>query len=339
MANYTLNSDLVDAVLFAAGENETAASNGGSAYYTATIRYLNRAYQAIWRGGGELLPDVSETWWWLRAHNNGVITLLPVFDSGTVLVTNNNTSITFSSAPQRNSSNISLQGYHFKVDDHADVFYISSHTSGATGATLDSVYTGPTDTAASFRAFKIDYTLASDVLELTSAMYAFQGGLTGTHNKIESISQAQLREKWPMEQISPGVPANFSRIAASSQAQVVRFSHYGGQSDTELIRIDYDYLAEPADIADDSNECVVPREFRRILVDWATFFVMQDKEDSSADKMFSRAAAGLRQMAEENRRYNARTAHTSYARIHPRPSRRALQKGPLRTESGVLIGG
>lgn len=334
MANYTTIEDLVDDVLFRAGENGNAASLAGSDYYNAIVKYLNRAYQSIWNGGGELLPDISEQWWWLQAYGSGVLTLLPVFDDNTVQVSNNSTTITFSSAPQRSSSNISVQGWHFKVDDHADVFRITSHTSGATSATLDSVYTGDNDTAASFRAFKIDYTLASDVAEINGPFRAYQSGFTG--NRVEKIGPRELNDRWPMEQISSGVPQNYALIAQQSGLWTVRFSHYGGNSDTELIRLDYDYTAQPSDLTDAATAPAIPREYRKILADWALYFVYQDKEDSRADAALALAQSGLRAMAIENRRRNTRTSR-AYGRIFPRASDRSKLKGPLRTESGLIL--
>ena len=338
MANYTTSADLLDDILFRAGEPTDTSSD----YYAAAIRYLNRAYQGIWRGGGELLPDMYEQWWWMQQYENGVLTLLPVFDNGTVLVTNNSTGITFSSAPQRNSANISVEGWHFKVNDHADVFIIVSHTAGATGATLDSVYTSDTDTAASFKTFRLDYQLASSVLELKGPMRAFQGSLSG--NKIEMVSDDELRHKWPLEQAGSGVPVNYARIARAAAPltttpllQTVRFSHYGGTADTELMRIDYDYIASQTDLADDTGEPSVPREYRKILADWALFFLLQDKEDNKAQQVFQLAAAGLRQMALENR--CAQVRQGTRGRVYPRQADRSRVKGPLRTETGLLITG
>lgn len=338
MANYTTSADLLDDILFRAGEPTDTSSD----YYAAAIRYLNRAYQGIWRGGGELLPDVYEHWWWMQQYENGVLTLLPVFDDGTVIVTNGNATITFSSAPQRNSANISVEGWHFKADTHADVFIITTHTSGATSATLDSIYTGSTNTTAAFKAFRIDYQLASNVLELKSPMRAYQGSVSG--NQIEMVPDDILRSKWPLEQIGSGVPVNYARIARAAAPltstpllHTVRFSHYGGTADTELMRIDYDFIASQTDLADDTAEPSVPREYRKILADWALFFLLQDKEDTKAPQAFQLAAAGLRQMALENR--CAQVKQGTRGRIYPRQSDRNRSKGPLRTETGLLITG
>lgn len=335
MANYTTSADLVNDVLFRAGEPDDTTSD----FYDQAIRYLNRAYQALWRGGGELSPDISEQWWWLTKYGNGTLTLLPVEDDGTVIVTNGSAGITFSAIPTRVIAgvvtNVSLQTWHFKVDNHADVFRINTHASGLQTATLDSVYTGTTDTAAGYRAFKLDYTLASDVLEITSPMRAFQGGIDGG-NIIELVAPSVLSEKWPLEQIQPGVPKNYAKIALDdTPLQVVRFSHYGGTSDTELIRIDYDYIYKPADIADDASEIALPREYRKVLCDWALSFLLKDKEDDRYAAIVGLAQAGLRQMELENRRRQVRQG--SQGRIFPRAGSRLNARGPLRTSSGLLI--
>ncbi len=335
MANYNTIEDLVDDVLFRSGERESAASSSGSDYYGSIVKYLNRAYQMLWNGGGELLPSISEKWWWLQSYGEGTLTLLPVFDNNTVQVTNNSATINFSSAPQRNASNIAVQGWHFKVNDHADVFRITAHTSGNTNATIDSVYTGDDDTAADFKAFKIDYTLASDVSDLTDAFRAYQSGFTG--NRVEKVSASALKSRWPLEQIGPGVPQNFALIAQQSNVWTVRFSHYGGQADTELIRLDYDYTAQPSDLTDAATQPAIPRAYRKLLADIALYFVQQDKEDTRAQETLALARSGLQAMAAENRRRNTLTSG-AYGRVHARQaSRNRRLKGPLRTESGLII--
>ena len=82
MANYTFSSDLVNDILFRAGE----PIDGTSDFDSVALQYLNRAYQSVWSGGSEILPQINEQWWWLRKDDQGVLTLNPVIDTGTVLV-------------------------------------------------------------------------------------------------------------------------------------------------------------------------------------------------------------------------------------------------------------
>lgn len=322
MANYTTSADLVDDILFRSNEK----TDGTSDFNSTALQYLNRAYQGIWSGGSELDPTINEVWWWLRKDDQGVLTLNPIQDTGTISVTNNNNSITFSSAPSA-----SMAGRHFKVDDHADVFIITAHTGGATGATLESVYTGDTDTAASYKAFQLDYSLASDILYLTSPFIAFQDN----RREIPVIALDELRTKWPLETAGSGVPRNAAFIGEES----VRFSHYGGTTSTDFIKIDYEYIYEPSDLADDTGAPLVPRQYRKVLSDWATGFLLADKDDVKARDMVALAAGGLASMAKENRRRAMLASGSSnFARILPRQGTLARWEGPLRTESGVILG-
>lgn len=336
MANYTLNSDLVDDVLFRCGE----ATDGTSDFQDAAVRYLNRCYHGIWRGGGALVPGMHIDWWWLRKFGSGQLTLLPVFDDGTVQVTNGSTTITFSSAPQRDAVNISVQGAFFKTTAHADVFRITSHTSGMTTAMIDSMYTGDDDTAATFRAMFLDYAVASDVMSLVSPMRVYQDAQV----LIEGIDPDNLWMKWPLNECSPGIPVNFADVGINSSGyRTVRFSHYGGTTDDDLIRLDYEYLYQPStDIADDSNQVAMPREWRYVLCDWACYFLMLDKEDSRAPAVLQQATAGMTAMATADtaEKTKSKGKHgqftSSFGRIIARGGT-AVPRGPLRTENGFII--
>src|SRR6185436_18455192 len=74
----------------------------------------------------------KQDWWWLQRRT--VINTSPKIDTGSV--------------------NVSVAGYVLIIQGNATdsnaVYRITSHTSGATAATLDAAYTGTTDTAATF---------------------------------------------------------------------------------------------------------------------------------------------------------------------------------------------
>jgi hypothetical protein len=322
MANYTTSQDLVNDILTRGHE----LNDGTSDFDTDVVTYLNRAYLGLLRGGSELDPEVDEEWDWLRADDQGVLTLNPVIDTGTISVTNSSTTVTFSSAPTP-----SVAGRHFKVDDHADVFIISSHTATGTGATLESVYTGSTDTAASYRVMQLDYALASDVMGLSSQMTSYQDG----RMKIKGVNLDIMDERWPKNELGSGVPHNFAMITDQS----VRFSHYGGTSSTDLIKVDYEYLKLPSDLADDTNNPIVPREYRYILADWALSFLFAAKDDIKAGDAAALAQRGLRAMAKQNRRRMVKRSGGAYAKIQPRLGQVQRMMRPLRTESGLIITG
>jgi hypothetical protein len=329
MAHYTTSADLLDSVLFRAGEPMDSTSD----FYTVALIYLNRAYQAIWSGASELDQNVdNQTWWWLRKSTPGILTLLPVIETGTVLVTNNSTSITFSSAPAT-----SVAGYHFKVNTHADVFRISAHTAAAAGATLDGVYTGTTAAAASYRLMKLEYDLASDAMAPISPFRAYQDSI----DEIEIMDLKELERSWSLSTFEAGVPKAFAIVGerlSSTDAMTIRFSHGGGlDGTTDLIRVDYDYFFMPTDLADDTAEPLIPRQYRKILADFALGWLLTDKEDNRAAAAFGAAREGLRAMQRENRRRWTK-AGRSMGRIFPRQTHMDRRIAPLRTTSGHIIG-
>jgi hypothetical protein len=326
VANYTFSSDLLEDVLFRAGE----PTDGTSDFDTTALRYLNRAYQIIWTGGGEFDESLNEEWWWLRKRPPGVLTLQPKITAGTVQVTNGSASITFTAAPDPALDASTASGWFFKVDAHPDVFRILTHTSGNTAATLGSVYTGPTATAARYTLVKLEYPLATDVLRIFSPMRVQQGGRA----EIEGRDVNALDRDYPLTHLQGGVPRAFAPVGE----RTVRMSHSGGASGTALIRAEYDYLRRPADLTDSgSEEPLVPQPYRKVLADMATFYLFLDKNDARAEGAGRLAQGGLRAMAREQRRRQQSTARTN-GQILPRPSALPHYQTPPRTESGLILG-
>lgn len=322
MANYTTSQDLLTDILFRANE----ATDGTSDFDAVALQYLNRAYQSIWSGGAELDPEIDEVWWWLRKDDQGTLILNPLYDTGTVSVTNNSATITFSAVVAA-----SQVGRHFKVDDFADVFIITAHTAGTDTATLEAVYTGATNGTANYKSMQLDYDLASDILYLNSPFIAFQD----SREEIPIIDLSELRTKWPLNQTSSGVPKN----AAFIGERKVRFSHFGGTISTELIKLDYEYTYQPDDLLDDIAEPLVPRQYRKILADWALAFLLADQDDSKSADIAAVARNGIRAMSKEHRRRMQKASGSdNFGRIYPRQQELDYFKGPLRTESGLIIG-
>jgi hypothetical protein len=116
---------------------------------------------------GDICAKTS--WWWLQ--QNTVQNTTPKITAGTISVTENSSTVTFSTVPQQFSVNVSVAGFVITFPgnsvDSQSVFRIDTHTAGLTTATLDAPYTGSTDTAAAYRVYQTGYTLpqvASKVL-------------------------------------------------------------------------------------------------------------------------------------------------------------------------------
>lgn len=318
MPNYDTASEIMNDVLFRAGEKQ----DGTSDYATAVLDMLNRAYQGIWSGGAELEPDTQEVWWWLSTYNT--LNLDPALATGSISITNNATLFTLTGAPT-----YSLQGWYFKANAHADVFRISSHNANEATGFLESKYTGLTNTAANFKIWKQDYSLATDVLYLTSPMFIYQDD----QHEVRGISYEEMRKKWPMNQRAAGVPQNFCMIGDRQ----VQFSHYGGATSGDLIKVDYYYAKQPADLTQ-SSVPAVPKQYRKILVDWTLAFLYEAKNDERAQSSTVMASRGITAMARENRRRQSYQSGDRMSQIVPRLRELEHLKGPLRTENGHIIG-
>ena len=323
MANLQTAADILDDALFRCGE----ATDGTSDFNAAAIRYLNRAYSGIWLGGRELVPDIQEAWKWLRKYPPGVLTLTPSISAGTLAVTNNNTAITFSSGPTP-----SVADWYLKVDTHEDVFRISAHTALDTAATLDSVYTGVDAAAATYRVYKLDYALTTDVLRVLSPMRAFRAE---RRYEITGVDMLALDRDYPVALAESGIPDHFANVEEST----VRFNRHGGTEATSLIRVEYDYLYRPAVLTDAAVEPVVPWQWRSVLSDWVTGWLMLDKADSRAGAVLEAARAGLIAMAAENRHQQQTQGVSAFGAIRTRQDQYQRDvRGPVRTQSGLIIG-
>jgi len=295
MANLKYTSDIVDYVLFKSGEK----TDGTSSYNAKALEYINSAYRKIWTGGSEFDVDINENWIWLR--DRGTLTLQPKITTGTISIVNNSTSATLSA-----SQSTSTVGYYFKITGHEDIFRVSAHTAGTTAVTLDSVYTGTTNTAASYTLFKLDYTLASDVIDVLSPITTQRAN--GNNGRIEGVSLSKIPT---LSTMVAGVPEKFSYISDTT----IRFDKY---VDTEMVRIDYWYKKRPADLTDSpSEEPVVPLRHRHVLGNIALMDLLIDMNDDRAEAAGLISKQGLLAMSRENQARIA-TIGSEYAAVIPR---------------------
>ena len=316
MANLRFSSEILNDALFRGHE----LTDGSSDFDVQALVYMNRAYRAIYMGGAEFDSKFKEDWWWLKSE--GSIILQPTIKTGTVNLTKDSASITFSS-----SITTDVVGYFFKADNHSDVFVVSVHGGSSDTATLDTVYTGDTDTIADYRLMKLTYDITS-AIKIIAPMQGYQD----RQFLIEGISLDSLERDYPLGDIRAGIPEKFAMV----DEDTVRFSHFGDDNEG-LIRIDYDYLRLPADLTDSgSEEPLIPLQYRHILSDTTLFFILADKSEQLTPTIGLLAKSGIMSMAKENR---ARWAHMGQpGMIQPRQTGLRNGRRVLRTESGQIIG-
>lgn len=315
MSNYQYTSDLMEDVLFRGGEPTDSTSD----FNSAVLRYLNRAYTAIVKGGDELAPEINEVWWWLKKSNKGILTLQKRI-TGDISLTENSINGTLSVDP-----GIDIAGWHFKVNGEPDVYKIATYD-GTVTITLDSVYTGVTNTAACFAVHELEHDLASDVLYISGPMIAYRNDQA----EIDGIDEVALDRDFPLKDFLYGMPEKFCMMGEQS----IRFSH-GGFNDY-LARIEYPYLQRPSELTDATNEePLVPPHYRKLIADAALFFLFTDKDDTRADGIGIQVTNQLRAMREDHQRRKGKQSSNMGAIItRPNQSNRKI----LRTESGLIIG-
>jgi hypothetical protein len=312
MSQFTTTNDLLADVLWRAYEQ----TDGSSQYADPALRYLNRAYRSLWTGGAEFMPGLPTNWWWMRSQ--GQIILEPLYETGTVSLTNGSDIATLSDAPS-----YSLQGYHLLVTSASAVYQITEHAASDVGLVLDTEYVGDDDTAAEFKAVKLDYDLPADCLKLIDPMIA--------HNdagaEVCVVDMAEMWRQYPPIMAAQATPTLCAPINETS----VRFNSYMDVT----TRLDFFYLAKPADLTTDADSApALPLNYRHILADMACFFVLSDKEDQRAVGIGAQAKAGIQAMVAENRKRWGDAGAGVAGQIFPRQSRNTVW---LRTAGGLRL--
>lgn len=137
-------------------------TNGNSPFDSDVVDYLNQVYLSILTGGVEFNIEVDEPWTWARARVPLVLELQPMYNTGTIALTQGSEAGTFSVAPS-----FSAEGWFLKIDNRPEVFRLATHTAASTAVELDAAYTGDTGSL-NFRIFKLDYDLVASYMLVNS---------------------------------------------------------------------------------------------------------------------------------------------------------------------------
>lgn len=154
MSNFSSTKDIKKSVLSRCGE----LIDGTSSYDSSgkVIEYINSIHHAIISGGNEFDVTVNESWPWARAKRPIILQLQAPYQTGTVNLTRDSVSGTFSDAPT-----LSLEGWFLWVAGRSDVYRIVKHAAGGTTFQLDSVFM-QNSTGAAFVCVQLEYDLVND---------------------------------------------------------------------------------------------------------------------------------------------------------------------------------
>ena len=328
MANYQYTSDILDDVLFRSGER----TDGASDFEAAALRYINRAYQAVWMGGTEFDPTINDIWWWLKRE--GVIRFYGAETLGTATCTRDGTVLTTSVAPDLLDIDISTStniGWYIRLNNENTTYKISSYDPSGAPTTINIVGTTGDDgfkntyTSVDYQLLRIDYPLESAAIKIIDPMFS---PVSAT-----PITATSARDIGSIHHIGSGTPTKFAMLDETT----VRFNKWFLElADEDTVKIQYNYLIRPDALTDSaSEEPLIPLEYRRLLSDIALFWIFLDKNDDRANGVGKSAQALLKAMSRENR---SRWANwEDYATIRPRRPG-GKENEVLRTESGMIIG-
>lgn len=320
MANYESTNDLKLDVLFRSSESRT----GVSGWDSKVIEYLNRCYRELATGASSFLPEFVEDWWWMREEAS--ILLEPAYTTGTVSVVKGAPTATFSVVVPHDPNN-----WRMRFQGVPDIFIITSSGAGSAGHTLDQPFTGASGNYTFFM-MKTEYDIGTNIQALIGSMTTYQD----PDNRIDGVTPERMDDLWPPIRLMPGMPKNFS-LENRGNSTTVRFSHGGNTDGTTKARVDYRYRPRLTALVDSPADIPrVPIEYRHVLADMALVYVLLDKNDDRSNAAALGARTTLAAMLKENRRQNVKMG-SKVGHIAPRPNNSTF-RGPLRTESGLIIG-
>lgn len=106
----------------------------------------------------------------------------------------------------------------------------------------------------------------------------------------------------------------------------------------DFVRLDYDYLRIPPLLTTGATDApLIPQQYRHILSDYVAFRLAQDKDDSKAESFGLEARQAIQAMSKEHRRRMSLVGRKMGA-ILPRQRDLHRNRGPLRTQAGLIIG-
>lgn len=191
---------------------------------TTSIQRIQRDINIIYLD--EVVPFAN--WRWLRGNLN--LNIYQAFTSGTATVTQGSSQVTLTVAPSA-----SKQRFYFSTLGYNEIYRISQHTAGSTALYLESPYTGPTSTTATFQIWTDEIPLPAFVRETFGVYHDFQDvplencGLTKFRTYVAALPKAQGRPQFYTtdDYVDPGnfqsvagLPAITTRQSATLQKQI-----------------------------------------------------------------------------------------------------------------------
>ena len=220
---------------------------------TTEMTKLAAVINEVYRDIGAKYPN----WWWLRKRS--IINTVADIITGTVNVTNDSTSITFTTGPTASAVGRSFIVTGNTLDSGA-VYRVSAHTAGATTATLDAAYTGGTDTAAGYQLYTDSYSLPTD---LKDPIFVKRFGFLQPLQIIDP-EQMQTIKQYDVSTGKPQV-ASILDFATTGDPTTARRMIIHPYPD-EIYRLELEYNQSLNTELSSTTQPLIPDDYRQILV-------------------------------------------------------------------------
>lgn len=248
---------------------------------TTTLGRIKRDINMIYQN--HVIPYKPRAWWWLEKKEN--IVTYEKIDAGTVSVTADSTTVTFSSAPT-----VSVAGYYIKLTGYPEIVKISAHTASATTATLETAWMLETASGQSYKCWK-------DFAPLTATMKDI---ILVTHDRLSSpldamanVEFTEARQRHPHYE---GYPIMYNTGDFDTDGnRIIRW--YPACSDTRY-QIKIEGRQEAPALSLDADEPLMPVEDRIVIFYGACSRAWsRERNDTEAGKNWTLFMGKLNEMA------------------------------------------
>lgn len=232
-----------------------------------------------------VVPFKPRSWWWLEKKED-IVTYAKI-TTGTVTVTAESTTITFSSAPTT-----SVTGYSFKLQGSPEIIKIASHTAASTTATLETAWPNSTTDGSglSYKLWKDYASLSSTMKEVVQVMHDRRS------HPLELVSNVRFSERKNRYPELEGYPVMVNAFDFDSSGNK-QIRWYPSATDTPVI-LHVEGRQEAPALSADADEPLMPVEDRICLFygacsrAWA-----RERNESEATKNWNLFVMKLNEMA------------------------------------------
>lgn len=255
MAAYTVKdfSDIIDAVVAELKLGTSTFSSTESEELNRIKRDINLVYK------DEVAP--YKRWKWLQGSTN--VRKDAYLNNGTVSVTPDSATITFSTAPTTSKT-----GYLFSVEGYNEVYTISAHTANVATATLSTTYTGALDATATYKVWTNKVNLPTDCRETVEVYHDFY------QSPMEPLGLQEFRRRNSESPKLNGRPVYYTTYDfedpstgdGETESDRYRVMMVYPGLDQYATTIHIDYIKEVSALDVDGDEPLMPIEDRIILV-------------------------------------------------------------------------